>query len=507
MYLVLMLPIIKGLYFLLLMLQQEHYKIKCLFRYFRKYYLGLPFIWCSYLCILFLFKNSYIDLFVYIFILVFSLIKIKYVINLKITKRMIRLILVCVSICVIPFVVSFSKVTFLLVLYLLPIIILFGSLLLLPLEIYIKRYYKIKAIRKLKKINPFVVCITGSYGKTSIKKMLDFIYKDKYFVYSTPKSYNTPMGIASSIINNMSMFSELFFCEAGATTKGDIKEIAKMVSPSVGVITSIGYQHMNSFKTIDNVLKTKWELTSEIDKDGKLVLNYGNDFLNGLEYDGVKECIGVNKKYGKYYACNVVYDDLITEFDIYSYNKFVIHIKTKLLGDHNVDNIVMCYAVKKVLDDRFYISDEEFKRKIASIDNIENRLSVRVDENSFVKFRFLDDSFNSNALGFISAANVLKRLSGIKCIITPGIVDSGKFNYLIATKIYSCLDGIDDVVLVDNKELKGLKLLLNKRGTKYKVVSSYLEGVNYLKHKYLDFDGEFVNILVENDLPDSYLMR
>ena len=506
MYFVFVLPIIKGLYFLLLMLQQEHYSSFSLIRYFKKYYFGLPFVFCCYLTGLFFFKNSYVDLFVYIFVLVFSLIRVKYIVKLKFTKRIFRLSIVCVLLCLVPFLFSLSRSTFLLVVFLLPFIVLFSSLLISPFEWLINNYYKNIAAKRLEKISPYVVCITGSFGKTSVKRMLEEIYKSEYFVYATPKSYNTPMGIAKCVLNNMSGLSELFFCEAGATKKGDIREIVNMIKPNVGVITSIGYQHMSSFKSIDNVLKTKLELLDGLGCDGKLVLNYGNEYLNGIESNDINECIGVNKRYGKYYACNIKYDDVYTEFDIYSYNKFILHIKTKLLGDHNIDNIVLCYGVKKMLDDKFYLSDESFKSGVLKLCNVENRLCLK-DDVEGSNFRFLDDSFNSNTEGFVSAVNVLKRLNGIKCIITPGVVDGGSYSGYINEKLVVSLNGLDDIVLVNNKEVKKLKMLLNKRNISYKCVDSYSEGVKYLKNKYSSFNDVFVNVLIENDLPDNYLMR
>lgn len=507
MQIIFIIPILKGLYYYLLMLQLDHYKIKSSFNYLKKYYFRLPFIIITYLSIFFIFKNSYLDLLIYIFILVFSLIKIKYIIRLKLTKRMLRLLTINLILIIIPFIYSFNKITFLLVLYLLPFTVILSSILIYPVEYLIKRYYKNKCTKKLNKINPFIVCITGSYGKTSIKKMLHSIYQPFFITEMTPKSYNTPMGITKHVLNNLNGLCDIFFVEAGATSPGDIKEIAKMINPNLGVITSIGPQHLSSFKTIDNVLKTKWELAENLQEEGKLVLNYGNKYLNGLSNPNIKETLGVNKKYGIYYPTNITYNDLYTEFDIYSYDKKIIHIKTKLLGDHNIDNIVICYGVKKLLDDKFYISDKDFIESILNLTNAENRLSLKEENINNVLFRYIDDSFNSNVEGFISACKVLKRLSGIKCIITPGIVDGGKYKESIALSIISSLDLLDDIVLVNNKELKYLKSLLNDLKINYKLVSSYNEALSYLKNKYSDFKNEYINILIENDLPDNYLMR
>ena len=507
MHIIFIIPILKGLYYYLLMLQLDHYKIKSCFNYLKKYYFRLPFTLVTYLSILFIFKNSYLDLLVYIFILVFSLIKIKYIIKLKLTKRMLRLLIINLILIILPFIFSFNKITFLLVLYLIPFIVILSSILIYPFEYLINSYYKNKCTKKLNKINPFIVCITGSFGKTSIKKMLHSIYQPYYITSSTPRSFNTPMGITKHVLTNLNGLCDIFFVEAGATTIGDIKEITKMINPDLGVITSIGPQHLSSFKSIDNVLKTKWELAEGLKEDGKLVLNYGNKYLNGLTASNIKETLGVNKKYGTFYPRNITYNDLYTEFDIYSYDKKIIHIKTKLLGDHNIDNIVICYGVKKMLDDKFYISDNDFKEAILNLTNIENRLSLKEENIDNVTFRYIDDSFNSNVEGFVSACKVLKRLNGIKCIITPGIVDGGKYKESIALSIISSLDLLDDIVLVNNKELKYIKSILNELKIKYKLVNSYKEGLSYLKNKYYDFKNEYIIILIENDLPDNYLMR
>mgnify|MGYP003556853577 CR=1 FL=1 len=121
------------------------------------------------------------------------------------------------------------------------------------------------------------------------EKMLHSIYQPYYIASSTPRSFNTPMGITKHVLTNLNGLCDIFFVEAGATSIGDIKEITKMINPDLGVITSIGPQHLSSFKSIDNVLKTKWELAEGLKEDGKLGLNYGNKYLNGLTASNIKE--------------------------------------------------------------------------------------------------------------------------------------------------------------------------------------------------------------------------
>ena len=505
--LILILPILKGIYFFLLMAQLDHYKLNSPFKYIKTYYFKKPFLLCLLISVFLLFNKFIINIFAYIIIILISLINSHYVIKLKITKRIIRLFIVVLLLSSIPFVYSFHISSFILTILLLPFIFFISLLITYPYEKLIYTYYKAKATRKLKKINPFIIEITGSYGKTSIKNMLHAIYSPYYLTCSTPKSYNTPMGISKTILKDLENLTEIFIVEAGATTKGDIKEITKMVNPNLGIITYVGYQHMESFKTIDNVLKTKWELSDTLDNGSTLILNYGCDILDGLSNPNILNSVGVNK-YGTYmYAKNIKHNDIYTEFDIYSYNKKLIHVKTKLLGNHNINNIVMCYAVVKSINGLFNITNEQFKTQILSLTNPIHRQSLNEFKIHNTTFRILDDSYNANVDGFISACNTLKHLEGIKCIITPGLVETGKYTNELIERITPSLKDLDEVILINNTFTNNLKNHLNKLNISYKLFNSLKDAFNYIKSKYYDFNKDYVNILLENDLPDNYLLR
>ena len=124
--------------------------------------------------------------------------------------------------------------------------------------------------------NITVIGITGSYGKTSVKFYLNKLLSAKYNVLMTPESFNTPLGVVKTIRTSLKATHEIFICEMGAKNINDIKEICDIVHPKHGVITSIGPQHLESFKTVENVVKTKFELADAIDKNGMVFLNYEN---------------------------------------------------------------------------------------------------------------------------------------------------------------------------------------------------------------------------------------
>ena len=124
-----------------------------------------------------------------------------------------------------------------------------------PIEALARLWYINDAKKILKSCpNLIVIGVTGSYGKTSVKNFLAKTLSSKYEVLVTPQNYNTTMGVVKTIRNHLKSTHQVFVCEMGATKPNDIKEICDIVHPKYGVITSIGPQHLESFKSIENVI-------------------------------------------------------------------------------------------------------------------------------------------------------------------------------------------------------------------------------------------------------------
>lgn len=92
----------------------------------------------------------------------------------------------------------------------------------------------------------------------------------------TPGNFNTTLGVVRTIREYLKPYDEIFIAEMGAKQRGDIREICDIVHPCMGIITAVGPQHLQSFKTIENVRDTKFELADALPADGLAVVN--NDF-------------------------------------------------------------------------------------------------------------------------------------------------------------------------------------------------------------------------------------
>lgn len=222
-----------------------------------------------------------------------------------------------------------------------------------PIEYMVRKWYINDAKKILKSMpNLTIIGVTGSYGKTSVKNFLDKTLSSKYEVLITPKNYNTTMGVVKTIRENLKPTHQIFVCEMGATKLGDIKEICDLVNPKIGVITSIGPQHLESFKSIENVIKTKFELADSVKaNNGVVFLNYNNEYIAKQNPDMKVIKYGVENKDLDYNAYNLMSSSNGLTFKLLDKdnNNKEIEFKTKLIGKHNIINITAAIAVANYL--------------------------------------------------------------------------------------------------------------------------------------------------------------
>lgn len=370
-----------------------------------------------------------------------------------------------------------------------------------PMETAVNNHYINKARRKLRKKeykDLIKIGITGSYGKTSTKFILKTILEEKYKVLATPGSYNTTMGNVRIIREELKPEHQVFISEMGARKRYDIQEICQFVEPQIGIITSIGPQHLETFKKIENVAKTKGELLKGVTSDGAVFLPKDNSHcLELYKNDKHKKFLYSTKKDGSdVYAKDIkVTKDGSTFTVVYEKEEFTC--QTKLLGEHNVQNIIGCVAIAKYLG----LTAKEIQRGIAKIEPVEHRLQLIPSQNGTT---VIDDAFNSNPVGSKMALDIIKQFEGRKIIITPGMVELGEEEYKLNKEFgIQMAEAVDFAILVGRKRsepiVEGLK---SKKfnGMNLYVVNNLDEATAQLAK--LTKPGDV--ILFENDLPDNY---
>ena len=287
-------------------------------------------------------------------------------------------------------------------------------------EIIRHRYYAITT-KKLDRHDVIKIGITGSYGKTSVKEILRGILSVKYRVLSTPASYNTPLGM-SWAVKNLDSTHDIFIAEMGARAKGDIKELVKIVKPTYGVLTGINNQHLETFKSLDNIKDTKFELLEGLPSTGKGFFSSENEGAVELyeKFNGKKVLAGGDGKRGQtVFASDVKVTSKGTTFVLNVKGEEPVKCSTILLGKHSIDNICLASSVAHELG----LTAEEIALGIGRLQSVGHRLELIPNNKNIV---IIDDSYNANEDGVKASMEVLDTFEGRKIVLTPGLVELGK---------------------------------------------------------------------------------
>ncbi len=381
---------------------------------------------------------------------------------------------------------------------LLPLLVALSALMALPIEKAIFRLYFKDAEKKLLENKGLIrIGITGSYGKTSTKFVLNTILSQKYNVLCTPASFNTPMGVTRIVRERLQPSHQVFIGEMGARHVGEIKELSQLVHPEIGILTAVGPQHLDTFRTIERIEKTKYELIDALPEDGYAVFLNDEGIVTRL-YEKTKKpkCL-VGKAGGEVWAEDVKVSPEGSSFLLCFKDGEKIPCETKMLGEHNILNILTASAVAKYL----HLTNAQIARGIAALQPVEHRLQLMKSQGGVT---VIDDAFNTNPRSAKKALDVLKAFPGRRIIVTPGMVELGaeeeKYNEEFGAYMADC---VDVAVLVGKKHTAPIVKGLKDNGfpaENIHVVASLDEAIR-LNQGMLQ-SGDVV--MYENDLPDHY---
>ena len=379
-----------------------------------------------------------------------------------------------------------------------PLLLLLANVIMFPFEVAnTKRYIKTTKER-LENADIIKIGITGSYGKTTVKNILNTLLSQKYRVLSTPESYNTPLGI-SLTAQKLDSTHDVFIAEMGARQVGDISDLAMIVKPQYAVLTGINNQHLETFHSKENIKKTKFELFENLPENGVGFFSADNDESVELfnEFGGEKYLAGIKEENALVKADNIKITVSGTVFDLIVDKKRIKNCHTTLLGEHNISNICLAVSVAYKLG----VTADEIKQGINRLTVVKHRLEIVPNNHGIT---IIDDSYNSNENGFSAALKVLSSFDGRKIVVTPGLVELGAYENIANLNFGKELALKADIVIIigsHNAEM---------------LISGLLEGgmqkSNILFAKNLNKGNEMLNeimkegdvVLFENDLPDSY---
>lgn len=371
-----------------------------------------------------------------------------------------------------------------------PLIFTVSKLAIEPFERFNNYRYICNTKMKLAKRDDLIkIGITGSYGKTSVKNYLNTILEDSYNVLMSKESYNTPMGVALTM-NELTALHEVVIVEMGARKVGDIKELMNIVKPTHTILTGVTTQHLETFKTLENIQTEKSKVVDMIDDKTNAVVSDTCEFLE------CEECRRAGFEQNSHCSIELVsFDQNGSVFCLIMDDEPLI-CKTSLIGKHNLHNIALAAEMAHMLG----VSNQKIVEGIAKLQPVPHRLQM-LEGNGLI---IIDDSYNSSVIGAKAALDTIAMFENRKIVVTPGLVELGEYENQANLELGKQIAEVADfVILIGKNRSRALKsgLIENEFPLENIMVCESLEKAKKQFPKILHLNDL---LLLLNDLPDNY---
>ncbi len=345
-----------------------------------------------------------------------------------------------------------------------------------------------QATQRLRRVNPRVVAITGSFGKTSTKNHLADLLGSDSAVVASPRSFNNRAGLSRTINENLADGTRIFIAEMGTFQAGEIRALCEWCPPEIAVVTALGPVHLERMKTVDVIEQAKFEIT---ERAATVVLNVDDGrlarWLDRLSEQGkrVRTAGSLNA-------------DASVRVVVEGMNWTVIVDGTTLgtvasLAGVQPTNVACAIATALELG----VAEQEVASRLARVTPVANRSNVVTAPSGVV---VIDDTFNANPASAVAALKLLSSLPlvGRRIVVTPGFIELGREQYSA------------NMSLGQKVAVMGAELVVVGRTNVQPLVGGYDqplrrfdrrdEAVEWVRSALVAGDG----VLYLNDLPDHY---
>jgi UDP-N-acetylmuramoyl-tripeptide--D-alanyl-D-alanine ligase len=380
-----------------------------------------------------------------------------------------------------------------------PFVLIVANMLLVPYERHVQRSYEAEAVQRIKDVAPFIIGITGSYGKSSTKAMLAHILQYKGPTLAASGSVNTLMGVTRHIREELVVGHRFMVVEMGAFRTGSIRRLCQLTPPSAGLITAVGDMHLERFGSTEEIVRAKSELAAALPPGGLLVVNA--DSPGALRIARTRPDCRV-LLYGEHST-----EDLETRLEHVSFSNrgttFVLKRRDKtfscftpLLGRPIILNLAGAFTMSAACG----VDPELIVASLRTLKPVANRLEV-VEERGITWIR---DAYNSNQFGFRAALEVAAAIpASRRFLATPGVIELGRDQFEVNRALAREASSVCDTTLVvsaTNREAFAAGFRDAGRDNLLVCVPSRTEAFRWLG----DTIGAGDAVILENDLPDLY---
>ncbi len=369
-----------------------------------------------------------------------------------------------------------------------------------PVQTLINGRFEAAARRKLANIDPLVIGVTGSFGKTSTKFAVQSLVGVAGDVLATPASYNTPLGVIRTINEQLEPGHKILVVEMGARRTGDVRELCELVGPEIAVLTSIGPAHVETFGSIEQIERAKYEIVDALSPTGTAVMNVDDPRVRELANKTTRVRV---VRYGLDPVGEPEVTATGTETTQRGTNLTIVHgsealrVGVRLLGRHALGHVLAAVAVAVTVG-RDLVS---LRDPIEGLAPVDHRLQIIHGDGGIT---VIDDAYNSNPEGAAAALEVLASMPARKrVVVTPGIVELGPLQKEANEELGERAARTADAVIVVAPENREALLAGAQRARTYARITA-VDSLARAQTELASLLGPGDVVLFENDLPDHY---
>jgi UDP-N-acetylmuramoyl-tripeptide--D-alanyl-D-alanine ligase len=388
-----------------------------------------------------------------------------------------------------------------------PLLVDAACLLTAPVERRLSEHFVTDASRRLSRVAPTVVAVTGSFGKTSTKNHLAHLVRGTASVVATPASFNNRAGLARAVNEHLAEGTEVFIAEMGTYGPGEIADMCRWCPPGVAVITAIGPVHLERFGSEDRIVEAKSEIAVAA-RD--VVIQIDDPRLAAVADRLAKE----GKHVVRCSASESTADaSVVRESDdpgvTIGIDGRTVATKVVLPTGVQPANLACAIGAARSVG----VTTSSIVAALGDLPPVEHRLQAVRSPSGF---SILDDTYNSNPAGARAALVALGELAGwhgsnpvttgpgTSTVVTPGMVELGTRqraeNYRFGAEIAERADHLVVVGRTNRRALMAGAASTGAGGVTVTWVADRPQAVAWVREHLGPADA----VLYENDLPDHY---
>ncbi len=314
-----------------------------------------------------------------------------------------------------------------------------------------------------------IIGITGSNGKTIVKDWLAQLLDDSFFLVKNPRSYNSQLGVALSVLG-IEKTHTLGIFEAGISQKKEMKNLEAMIKPSIGILTNIGDAHNEGFLNESEKIQEKIQLFESCET---VICN--EKFVSFFEKNNFK---------GKICSWNIEKIERISNFEtkvIFFFQEKKENFIVPFSEYPSVENVVTCCCTMLCMD----FDIKTIAKRIAKLQAVALRMEIKAGVNNCL---IINDSYSADLTSLAYSLDFLEQQAkGKKTLILSDIFQSGLGDVQLAEKISALLTlkKINRLICIGEKKYDAILPTIPKQF--FASTNDFLQKV-----KYSDFQQETI---------------